>query len=488
MARVSLHRDNLRNLTETFLYNAMGEVVSATSSRAGVQLSAMTFEYDTRGRLTYKSGVGHLTYNETLVHAVASVTPDTGAAPYEFTYDGNGNRLTGNGTSISYNSFNKPTRVTRGPHQSLFTYAPDGEVLVRRDVISLVRGNNEATGSDPGATASNIVYRTTVSVSSLYESITTRKPFLDAFTESRHIVSPGAIIVDRFTPEPEVTSTAVAVSSGRRRGSYPGSGSDSGAGKVTHTSYVQYIHADLKGATAFVTDATGRVTYESSHDVCGSRRSVTDWTPAWQKASPANGTRTYLTWQEAKVALGGSRGSEGTMAFGGRTELIDLQAGFVHMGGRMYDSVHFGFTSADAFVKDLYSRQSWDAYAYLERGLSGMDPSGFGFFHSVFHSITSAVSHVFQAVGHLISNVVKSVVKFLRNNPIFDSLLTAVIDHFALALGPVGMLLAAGWDILNAKMMGASWSQALMVGAKSLLGDFMGSATSFIGEHVSVSK
>ncbi|NIV75468.1 MAG: hypothetical protein GWN37_11705, partial [Gammaproteobacteria bacterium] len=69
-----------------------------------------TYAYDALGNLTYKSDVGAYRYGEGAAgpHAV------TEAGGQRYTYDANGNQVSGGGRTLTYSSFNQPTTITRG--------------------------------------------------------------------------------------------------------------------------------------------------------------------------------------------------------------------------------------------------------------------------------------------------------------------------------------------------------------------------------------
>src|SRR6185503_15842031 len=85
-----------------------------------------TFTYSAIGNLTAKSDVGTYTYPATgqpRPHAVTSISG--GAINTTFTYDVKGNMTAGNGLTISYASYNKPTSITRGTTTIGFSHDPE---------------------------------------------------------------------------------------------------------------------------------------------------------------------------------------------------------------------------------------------------------------------------------------------------------------------------------------------------------------------------
>ena len=94
------------------------------------------YRYDELGNLTYKSDIhggnsnGHYVYGQAGSgqhagpHAVTSIS-GLGA----FTYDDNGNQISGNGRQVTYNSFNKPTRIVKGGKETLMWYGPERQMI-----------------------------------------------------------------------------------------------------------------------------------------------------------------------------------------------------------------------------------------------------------------------------------------------------------------------------------------------------------------------
>ena len=87
---------NGRNLTENFQYDGLNRL---TSSQV-VGSSAQTLTYNAIGNITHKSDVGSYSYGAGTAgpHAVTS------AGGQSYSYDANGNNISGDGRSISYTS------------------------------------------------------------------------------------------------------------------------------------------------------------------------------------------------------------------------------------------------------------------------------------------------------------------------------------------------------------------------------------------------
>ena len=93
-------------LIETFSYDNLDRLTSTHLSSTGV---TETYEYDRVGNITYKSDVGDYRYGQNGAgpHAV------TTAGDIIYTYDENGNQISGNGRTLTYTSFNKPLTISK---------------------------------------------------------------------------------------------------------------------------------------------------------------------------------------------------------------------------------------------------------------------------------------------------------------------------------------------------------------------------------------
>jgi RHS repeat-associated protein len=105
-------------------YDSLNRMISATiaSNIAPVK----NFTFDAIGNLTTKSDVGAYTYpgsGSSHPHAVSSISG--GVISTTFTYDPNGNELTGNGRATTWTSYNKPASITQGSHTISFLDDPE---------------------------------------------------------------------------------------------------------------------------------------------------------------------------------------------------------------------------------------------------------------------------------------------------------------------------------------------------------------------------
>jgi RHS repeat-associated protein len=119
---------NLRQVTGTIPAESWqygyddGYRMSSASSGAG---DIRNCTYDAIGRITYNSAVGTYAYppsGQPRPHA-----PLTVSSLGSFTYDANGNLLTGNGRAVGWSAENLPTQVTSGGATTSFAYDGMGE-------------------------------------------------------------------------------------------------------------------------------------------------------------------------------------------------------------------------------------------------------------------------------------------------------------------------------------------------------------------------
>ncbi len=148
--------DRVNQYDERFEYDVLNRLESSTLSGSAVAeyanlgLQSTNYEYDALGNLTCKSDVGNYTYGQGIgsgagVHAVVS-TSGTGNsscssnaiysfAPASFSYDDNGNQISGNGRTVTYSPFNKPTKIVKGANVNDFIYGPERQLIYQREKI-----------------------------------------------------------------------------------------------------------------------------------------------------------------------------------------------------------------------------------------------------------------------------------------------------------------------------------------------------------------
>ena len=74
-------------------------------------------------------------------HAVTTAGSDT------YTYDANGNQLSGAGRSLTYTAFNKVSRIEKGNGAISFTYGPERARFKRTDTTTTTDAATTRTGT-----------------------------------------------------------------------------------------------------------------------------------------------------------------------------------------------------------------------------------------------------------------------------------------------------------------------------------------------------
>jgi hypothetical protein len=175
-----------------------------------------TFSYDAIGNLTFKSDVGTYSYpaaGQPKPHAVTSISG--GAINTTFTYDVKGNMTAGNGLTVSYASYNKPTSITRGTTTIGFSHDPEHQ-----------RFQQTAPGG------------TTLYIAGLAERFAGSG---GAVRWTNYLVASGGVVGMHIENSDETVST-------------------------------RYFHTDHLGSIAVITDESGAVLERLSYDAWGKRR------------------------------------------------------------------------------------------------------------------------------------------------------------------------------------------------------------------------
>ena len=198
------------------------------------------YTYDATGNLTSKTGVGSYTYGLNAgPHAVTAV--DNAGVISNYHYDANGSMTSGNGRTLVYNSFNKPTQMANATADIRFSYGADRARVIRQNIV----------------TGELRHY-----IGSLFERKT-----LQGLTNYTHYIKAGG-------------STVAIVNS------------KSDGANSTH-----YLHKDHLGSIAIITDENGLVIESQSYDAHGKRRN-SDWSDIVGNSSPSGTTDRGFTGHE----------------------------------------------------------------------------------------------------------------------------------------------------------------------------------------------
>jgi len=99
--------------TENFQYDNLNRIRFVRDAGGVLQKQ---YQYDAIGNIRYKSDVGSYAYDPYHPHAVAT------AGNNSYTYDANGNQLSGAGRSFTWTSFNKPSGISTANGYTGFAY------------------------------------------------------------------------------------------------------------------------------------------------------------------------------------------------------------------------------------------------------------------------------------------------------------------------------------------------------------------------------
>lgn len=312
-------------LNESFGYDSLNRITS-TTAQSGALTTSVSLTYNAIGNILTKSDVGTYTYgsgvngNGQIIrpHAVTSILMNDGVTNYAtYTYDANGNQLTGAGRAFNWKSWNMPASIT---------------------------GNTVGKSTPTGTTSSsfNFVYNA-------------------AHERVKQTLPDGAIVLN-LSPRVDVgihveistkTDGTVEYVNSLYAGSYPfGTYTTSTKNSVT-TTQTRYFHTDNLGSIVAITDEAGALVERRSYDTWGKRRNL-------------NGT----SYANAFVTPAERHG------YTAHEELNEL--GLIHMNGRIYDAAINRFTSVDPYIQYPDDMQSYNAYSYvMNNPFVATDPSGF---------------------------------------------------------------------------------------------------------------
>ncbi|MEN3157341.1 FG-GAP-like repeat-containing protein [Alkalimonas sp. NCh-2] len=319
LGNLEWRRDDTLGNKEDFTYDTLNRVRTSriTSPKGNTNV---TIAYNALGNITSKTGVGTYHYESARPHAVTRVT---GARPNSYQYDANGNMVRDNERQLSYNSWNKPTRISKGSYQVDFSYDPFGNHYKRVEF---------------GGANGNFI-------PIMMSSITT---FIPQIKETRYIGNVELIRMGSDTWLQRRYVGGVAVVSKL-------------ATQTAAQSVIRYMLGDHLGSTHVVANANGVAEQVMSFDVFGARRDTESW--GLRHAEASSGLLT------SALTLRGYTGHE---------QIDDV--GLVHMGGRVYDPILGRFLQADPFIQQPNNIQNFNRYSYvLNNPLNATDPSGYFF-------------------------------------------------------------------------------------------------------------
>ena len=224
-------------LTETFHYDELNRMQDSTV----LGQATTDYHYDSLGNLTFKTGVGTYSYGTNAgPHAVTQT--DLNGILTGYTYDANGNMMSGNGRTITYDSFGKPVQITSASENIRYTYGVDRSRMTRINM-----------------TAGTLRYY----VGNLFE----------------YEFSAGAESFSHFIKV--VGNTTIAIETTKSSGDHR----------------INYLHKDHLGSIIAITDHMGLMITTQSYDPHGKRRN-SDWTDISGTIPPPTTTDRGFTGHE----------------------------------------------------------------------------------------------------------------------------------------------------------------------------------------------
>jgi RHS repeat-associated protein len=305
--------DNDLTHTDNFTYDALNRL--STYSLAGSAYQSMG--YDALGDITSKPGIGTYAYptaGQPRPHAVSSITGTVrGVTNPTFSYDADGNTLSGPGMTATYTSFDMASTVQGSTQWSAFHW---GQAAWGSTAVTLSYDSEHQRMDMASAVGATYYYNDPVSgaASELYAPLSGSSQWRD------YLMADGRMVAERTTPVGGMTPTW------------------------------QYFVADHLGSIAVVTDASGAVLQRMIYDPWGAQLD--------QSGAQLCGQGTATT-----------RGYTGEEQFP-----VDC---LVNLNARLYDPILGRFLSADSVTSSIYDLQALNRYAYVyDNPLSLVDPNG----------------------------------------------------------------------------------------------------------------
>ncbi|POP51522.1 FG-GAP-like repeat-containing protein [Zhongshania marina] len=419
--------DHVNGFEEDFVYDVLNRLFTTKADFGNGEEQVVDIRYDPLGNIISKTGVGVYTYGSTCSnggagpHAVCQITGGgIGSKNTNYSYDLNGNMLSGDGRSITWNLFDKPTFISQGTtNKTTMGYGADRQLITRMD--------------ETAAGISNTVF-----VGGLYEKVT----LPNGDIKERHYVGGNTIVTYK-------NRTA------------------NSAGTVD----TRYLHKDHIGSTVLITDENGEEVESFSFDPWGKRRATT----LAEIQSILGSWSTLSAYQKGNLTISALTLSSDitNKGFTGHEQLDGVN--LIHMGGRVYDAEIGRFLSADPFVGDSTNLQALNRYSYVENNpLSYTDPSGF-FLKKLVKKIGNAIGKAHKAVADAFLSAHK---KFFREIGRVEGLSTAISIGLGIVCNGAAAACVAAF---NAAMTAANGGTIEQVITGAAVGYIAGEFTTQLG-------
>ncbi|WP_351089234.1 SpvB/TcaC N-terminal domain-containing protein [Shewanella sp. S1-49-MNA-CIBAN-0167] len=132
MGNLAFQHNVITQFKESYNYDELMRVDDSTKTYKGITYAAVNYDYDAAGNILVKGDYGsQYLYGSVGKGAGGNAGPNAirqfiRGGTKTFTYDNNGNRLTGDGVTLTYNDQNKPLTVDRNNVKSTFSYDANG--------------------------------------------------------------------------------------------------------------------------------------------------------------------------------------------------------------------------------------------------------------------------------------------------------------------------------------------------------------------------
>jgi RHS repeat-associated protein len=339
LGNLQSRNDATQTLSETFLYDSLNRVTTATVNSGGAGLVTQTFAYNAIGNITSRSDVGAYTYGtvNNRPHAVTEVQLAAGGKR-QYSYDANGslttevqldannNVITTKGRTEVYTSFNMP-QAMGAPGTGLgFAYDPEHQrvkqIAPAATTIYLHPDNSGGLSYEKDLKA-------------------------DGSTEHKLFIPAGGQVIALVK-------------------------------QIGTTTTILYFHRDQLGSTTAITNEAGAVIERLAYEAFGKRRFTTGVTDPNNTIVGVNTDRGYTNHEH-----------------------LD-ELGLIHMNGRIYDPVLGRFMSADPYIQASDNLQSYNRYGYvMNNPLNATDPSGYFSWGGFGSAIAGKVLADMSGVVHL---------------------------------------------------------------------------------------
>lgn len=329
-----------KDIQESYCYDKVNRLIKTVNGalttgqcetlRNDVNQAGYDLKYDSLGNITYKKGVGSYTYGSTpysLTAGAHAVTKTVlSGVTTEYRYDDNGNMVEDKvggvvSRQLQYTTFDKPSHIKKGNHNTYFKYGPDNSRYWRKDVAAdgkitetLYLGGVERVTQTDGSTT-KVLWKRYLGGSAIY----------DVETDDNDVLV--GVSLDASTTK-------------------------------------SYLHKDHLGSIDVITNAVGTITESLSFNEWGERRNAANF-------NPLSGIE--LAGYAQAVLTGKGKTNRGYTGH----EMLD-EVGLIHMNGRIYDAKLARFIQADLIVEAPTHTQSYNRYSYIwNNPLNATDPSGY---------------------------------------------------------------------------------------------------------------